>query len=362
MGGDSRSTASAIVADIANGSHVLRIDGEKKNIGGGHGPCRPPSSSATAPFSVGGYSWAIKYFPNGSQAAKSDYLSIFVVLDSPGAKDVKAQCSFSLLGQDGTLVPSYVKECEVNTFPGKGSDRGLCDFIKKNELEEPEHMRADSFSVRCDLTVLKEIRCEEMKVQKKKFVEVPPSNIHQHLGDLLKNMDGTDVIFEVGEEKFFAHACLLAARSSVFKAELFGAMKANSTMPIKIEDMEPSVFKCLLNFMYTDSLPEACQKCSDVVLAQHLLVAADRYNVERLKRMCEEMLREHIDSSMVATSLALAEQHSCHGVKEACFEFLSSRSNLEGMMASDGFEHLKNSCPFVFLELSMRFLPSDPKQ
>jgi speckle-type POZ protein len=43
-----------------------------------------------------------------------------------------------------------------------------------------------------------------------------------------------------------------------------------------------------------------------------------------------------MNSDMVATSLALAVQHSCRGLKEACFAFLSSPSNLKEMMSSDG--------------------------
>jgi speckle-type POZ protein len=95
----------------------------------------------------------------------------------------------------------------------------------------------------------------------------------------------------------------------------------------------------------------------DVVMAGHLLVAADRYNVERLKLMCEHKLCSHIDANMVATSLALADQHNCSGLKEACLQFLSSPSNLKAMVASDGYEHLKSSCPSVLKELIVRLLP-----
>ena len=99
----------------------------------------------------------------------------------------------------------------------------------------------------------------------------------------------------------------------------------------------------------------------DMAMAGHLLVAADRYAVERLKLICEDKLCNHIDSDTVATSLALAEQHSCPGLKEACFEFLASPSNFEAMVASDGYEHLKSSCPSVIKELIARFLPAELK-
>jgi len=87
------------------------------------------------------------------------------------------------------------------------------------------------------------------------------------------------------------------------------------------------------------------------VLSQHLLVAADKYSLERLKLLCESKLCEYVDVGTVATVLALAEQHHCHGLKKVCFHFLSSPANLRAAVASDGFEHLSRSCPFVVAEL-----------
>jgi speckle-type POZ protein len=62
---------------------------------------------------------------------------------------------------------------------------------------------------------------------------------------------------------------------------------------------------------------------------QHLLVAADRYNLERLKLICEDRLSRHINVASAATILAIAEQHNCRGLKEACFKFLSTSHDSE---------------------------------
>ncbi|XP_048552749.1 BTB/POZ and MATH domain-containing protein 1-like [Triticum urartu] len=113
--------------------------------------------------------------------------------------------------------------------------------------------------------------------------------------------------------------------------------------------MEAKVFKAMLHFIYADSLPEA-DKDEIVGMAQHLLVAADRYNLQRLKLMCEETLCKSINKDTAATTLALAEQHGCDGLKKACFEFLASVDNLKAVMASDGFAHLKSSCPSILEE------------
>ncbi|KAI4963127.1 hypothetical protein ZWY2020_019680 [Hordeum vulgare] len=80
-------------------------------------------------------------------------------------------------------------------------------------------------------------------------------------------------------------------------------------------------------------------------MAQHLLVAADRYGMERLKLICEGKLCSHLCKSTAATTLALAEQHGCGTLKKACFKFLTYPGNLKAVMASEGFQHLRSSCP-----------------
>uniref|UniRef100_A0A0E0JYY4 BTB domain-containing protein n=1 Tax=Oryza punctata TaxID=4537 RepID=A0A0E0JYY4_ORYPU len=328
--------SSAIVAETVRGSHTLKIDGYSR----AKATVRNGRFVQSVLFSAGGHDWVI----SAASTAKDDVLAEF---------------SFSVLDKYGNPAPGYTCTSNgVRVFSTKGYISWATDkFIKIADFEGSPLITADDrVTIRCDVTVIKGFCPQESEVQRK-FVVVPPGNLDRHLGDLFENMDGAYVKFEVGEERFSAHRCVLAARSCVFKAELFGAMKArHGDKPIKVEDMEASVFKSLLHFVYTDSLPEMEddqleEHAADVVLVQHFLVAADRYNVERLKLMCEERLCEHIDSDMVASSLALAEQHSCHGLKEACFQFLVSPSNLEKMMASDGFEHLKSSCPSVLKEL-----------
>lgn len=65
----------------------------------------------------------------------------------------------------------------------------------------------------------------------------------QQFGQLLQSEKGSDVNFEVDGEIFAAHKLILAARSPVFRAQLFGPMKDQDTRCIKVEDMEAPVFK-----------------------------------------------------------------------------------------------------------------------
>jgi speckle-type POZ protein len=122
--------------------------------------------------------------------------------------------------------------------------------------------------------------------------------------------------------------------------------------------MRADVFRNLLHFIYTDALPTKFEIQEEtLIMAQHLLVAADRYGMDRLKLICEDILCRHIDVDTVSTTLALAEQHQCQGLMEACFQFLKkSPRSLNAVMATDGFDHLVNSCPNIIKELMSRLV------
>lgn len=82
-------------------------------------------------------------------------------------------------------------------------------------------------------------------------IPVPPSNMAQHIGQLLTSGKRTDIAFEVDGEMFPAHKVILSARSPVFRAQLFGPMKDKDMKCIKVEDMEAPVFKVTLTPCFT---------------------------------------------------------------------------------------------------------------
>nr|TKW01842.1 hypothetical protein SEVIR_8G205800v2 [Setaria viridis] len=321
--GDGGGTGTSIVsAETATGWHVIKIEGFSKLLRGYH----VGMSTHYGNFSVGRHSWSIECYPGGFKWKTADFVSFGLYLHRPASAtddvDVKAGYRLSILDKDGS---SWV----------------LTDFIERKDLVST-YLRStnDSICMRCDVTVVEDI-CEESVV--------PQSDLHQHLGDLLGSEVGGDVTFQVSGEELVAHKYLLAARSSVFKAQFFGGqMKDRAATRVRIADIEARVFKAMLHFIYTDSLPDDGE--DKIVMAQHLLVAADRYNIGRLKLICENTLLTFINTSVVATTLVLAEQHGCHRLKEACLKFLKSNDNFKEV-GGDDYKHLMRSCPSLFDEL-----------
>uniref|UniRef100_A0ACD6A1U4 Uncharacterized protein n=1 Tax=Avena sativa TaxID=4498 RepID=A0ACD6A1U4_AVESA len=231
--------------------------------------------------------------------------------------------------------------------------------MKRDALERSANLKDDCFTIRCDIMVCKDPNNGDA-------VDAL-SDVHQHFPHLLQNEVGADVTFEVNGETFAAHRCVLAARSKFFMAQLFGPMTENNTSSvIQIKDMEAKVFAALLSFIYTDSFPgmdmdndmeeevgQDEEEVEYVMWLQDLFVAADRYDLQRLKLLCEEHLVDHLCVSSVASTLALAEQHYCHRLKEACLKFIQVQSLpcLEKVMATDGWECIVTTYPSVLKEI-----------
>ncbi|KAF7831563.1 BTB/POZ and MATH domain-containing protein 4-like [Senna tora] len=228
-------TSSRSVTGTVNGSHKFVIQGYSLAKGMGIG-----KHIASDLFTVGGYDWAIYFYPDGKNPEdNSTYVSAFIALASEGT-DVRALFELTLVDQSG-----------------KGKHKVHSHFDRSLE--------SGPYSLK-----------------------VPESDIGSQFGVLLENMEGSDITFNVAGEKFPAHKLVLAARSSKFRSRFFDG-SADDTQEIIVTDLEPKVFK-------VDMAPSTSTNDFPVseTLAAKLLAAADKFDLERLKLMCESRLCKDI--------------------------------------------------------------------
>ncbi|CAN6318384.1 unnamed protein product [Urochloa humidicola] len=344
-----QSASSISAARDDSGYHLLVVQGYSSTK-----KCTPNGKCIRSRrFRVGSYNWLIEYYPNGSLSEDPGCLSFYLYLDEDhaveGPVEAEVQCMFGFVDQDVDRYQLGSKKSYCFSSHGCWG----CLGVHRREDFELYHLKSDNFTVRFDVKITKTVHNSAAVP----FAVVPPPDIGKHLNGLLSG-DGADVTFEVNGEAFIAHRCVLAARSSVFKAELFGPMVEGITSNvIRIDDIEAHVFKLLLAFIYSDSVPEEDEeedKDMDVIW-QYLLVAADRYDIQRLRLMCEVKLCRYISTTTVVPILELAEQHYCRGLKEACLDFLSSPTNLQEVVAAGVLDHLIISrCPSVLKELIVK--------
>ncbi|KAM0897966.1 hypothetical protein ACQ4PT_022234 [Festuca glaucescens] len=113
-------------------------------------------------ISVGGNNWSIRFYPDGDGRGPG-YASAFLhlVRGAAGATGVKAKFTLSLLGKDGKVYKDSNPVCIAKTFEtaagAVNSTWGIVKFVEKSTLQE-----ANCFTVRCDLTVLKQAVVHKM--------------------------------------------------------------------------------------------------------------------------------------------------------------------------------------------------------
>jgi speckle-type POZ protein len=131
---------------------------------------------------------------------------------------------------------------------------------------------------------------------------------------------------------------------------------ADATMStVTLQDIEPEAFKVMLRFMYTDSFP-ADKELGDspTDMLQHLLAAADRYALDRLKLICSRKLIGHISVETVGSILVFAETYNCPELKNRCLDFFAVEKNFKVAVFSDGFAILLQNFPSLAADLRRR--------
>ncbi|KAI3888083.1 hypothetical protein MKW92_009396 [Papaver armeniacum] len=346
-------TSSKSINETVNGSHEFVIRGYSLAKGMGIGKLIKSFA-----FTVGGYEWVICFYPDGQTSAYKEFVSVFLVLLSPGT-DVRALFELKLLDQSGKgrhKVDSHFDsplETGPFTLKSKGSIWGFPQYLKRSVLESSNYLKDDCLIIHCTVGVVG----TRVEGRKHYAIPVPPSDMIPSLKSLLESGTGSDITFQVGDKTFKAHKLVVAAQSPVFKAQFFGLVGNPGMNTAVIEDFDPIAFKAMLLFLYSDELPEAHElfdsdpHCTSTVVVQHLLAAADRFDLARLKLICEAKLCEEIAANTVAITLALAEQHHCVQLKTVCLNFAARPENLGAVMQSEGFAYLEDSCPSLLLEL-----------
>ncbi|CAL5043020.1 unnamed protein product [Urochloa decumbens] len=357
----SRSTTVVMGAESAN--HVFRVKGysRAKEI--------PNVQYMTlGTIDVGGHSWSLHYYPNGK------------TLDTCRRRDdtFAIQCDVSVAavepagngGLAGVAPPPLPPA--VVALPESDLQKDLAELLwSKLGTDVTIEVGGEAFHAhKCMLAARSPEFREKFfggSTQRKTAVvhniQIDDMGPEKDLAELLWSKQGADVTIEVGGETFHAHKWLLAVRSSPeFKDRFFGPATQKKTaatthIHIQIDDIEPQVFKSLLHFMYTDTLPKIDDEETLYKMATGLLAAAGRYKIEKLKEMCEEVLCERVDMSTVEASLALCEQHHCPALRAACMEFLAAPENLKAIVAEDGLlQRLNKSCQTVLMEIFMKKL------
>ena len=110
-------------------------------------------------------------------------------------------------------------------------------------------------------------------------------------------------------------------------------------------------FLKVLEFLYTDT-------ASDVSLetAILLLIASEQFMLDRLKALCEDLIRRDIHVDNVISILVASHRHHASGLKDIALEFILK--NLKERAVMSGLDELKAE-PDLLLEIIRRRTQND---
>jgi speckle-type POZ protein len=91
-------------------------------------------------------------------------------------------------------------------------------------------------------------------------------------------------------------------------------------------------------------------------MARELLVPADRYDLGRLRLMCEKILVESINvTTVLSTLLLLRGRQSCHQLEDSCFEYIASDPDVyAALRATEEYKELKQTCSSFIIDVNER--------
>ena len=200
--------------------------------------------------------------------------------------------------------------------PNARNCHGYRKFIKRAILEDPSkgYLIDDTLIIKYSIELVvtsggalnKNIGVSGVRSD---LVHVPSPRLGTDLADLFLTGKDSDITIVAEDEAFPVHKIILESRSPVFRALLNNTFKEGCEGIVHIKEIKTPVLKVLLHFVYSDALPDDLDDNMDCAFAQHLLEAADRFELNRLRKICEKRLCLMIDVDTVATTLTLAEQN-----------------------------------------------------
>ncbi|KAK2868847.1 hypothetical protein Q7C36_000718 [Tachysurus vachellii] len=273
--------------------------------------------------------WCLRVNPKGLDDESKDYLSLYLLLVNCPKSEVRAKFKFSLLNAKREETKAMESQRAYRFVQGK--DWGFKKFIRRDFLLDEANglLPDDKLTLFCEVSVVQD-SVNISGQSNMNMLKVPECQLADDLGSLWEGSRFTDCSLFVGGQEFKAHKSILAARSPVFNAMFEHKMEESKKNRVDISDVEPDVFREMMVFIYTDKAPNLEK------MADHLLAAADKYALERLKVMCEEALCNSLSVENVADILILADLHSAEQLKTQAIDFINRCSVLRQLGCKDG--------------------------
>ncbi|XP_051173211.1 speckle-type POZ protein B-like [Leptopilina boulardi] len=207
-------------------------------------------------------------------------------------------------------------------------------YSKEDFYKEWDKSTLSSIKVHCKVMVLDSLK-DVIPNELTHYAET--ENLLSQIEICFDDQTLKDVTFKVENKVFTAHKMILSLRSPVFAAMFKSKMSEELTSIVEIKDIESTIFQKMLRFIYTDEVKYLKES------AIQLYNAAEKYQLEKLKRMCINSLYENLSLKTVIETLKFAKKFSIFYLEQSCLKYLVL--NIETLKETFAFEELINMYP-----------------
>ncbi|XP_057317942.1 speckle-type POZ protein B-like [Microplitis mediator] len=274
---------------------------------------------------------------------EKEWISLF--LFRKDAKD-KVRIKFKLFILDSNNRRKFlVTACENRDFKnGWGFSKFL--EIKKLLDNKDDFLPNNTLTMCIKLTVYDDYKSFTTEFP----LHTPERQITDDLKELYGSKMNSDVILVVGDTKFKAHKIILSARSPVFLAMFTHEMKEKKENTVTIPDIDPEIFEKILEFIYTDNIDDLDAN------AECLLESANKYQLLKLKSLCEKSLSKSASIDNAIQLMILADLYDANQLFEYVLEFIIK--SIEDVIKTPEYRELEESYPLLFSKLVKKLVTS----
>ncbi|CAL8135776.1 unnamed protein product [Orchesella dallaii] len=321
-----------------------------------------------SPILVGGpiskHNWQMKIVPRRVIGEKV-YASVHLILigfgddkdeekdeeDSP-ARKIRARFQLRILNAEGIPlvgVGDYqMRDLEFRKF----THWGWSEFFLSKEADS--FTVDDALTLSCRIWLEGEVQHEltdnsdiHRAVSLPKKLEAGALLLANHLGTLVNDPETSDVtiLIKLDSKKLMAHRCILTARSPVFARMFSTNMRESRENSITIKDFESEIVMGMLEWIYTGQTRLLPRRAAD------LIQIAEKYDLDGLKKDCENILVEKLSVNNAVKLLVLGHMHNAPYLKRRALDLTISKK--EQVVKTAAYKEMAENFNYtgVFVEL-----------
>ena len=160
--------------------------------------------------------------------------------------------------------------------------------------------------------------------------------LNDELLQLFERSEDADVQIIVGDVTYQAHRIIMTTGSEYFRSLFRSGLKESVSNEIKIDDVDPVIFKELLRFLYSGLPPGNLPS-----IALSMLPLADRFRLQGLRKACIAAISVNLDCSNVIEALFLAHAHVCPSLVEKCLPLI--KANFKTLQTTEEWKRLEKN-------------------